>query len=88
MEKRCQHCHTRAITRPRQLCHRCFRNRAIRVQYRPRTTNRPNLSSHHRRLAPWPTSAAPGSLGKVLEMAYRRSRGWALFHPHDAGDVE
>ncbi|MFO0812496.1 MAG: hypothetical protein U0796_04725 [Gemmatales bacterium] len=88
MSPLCQHCHHRRITRPRQLCLGCFRCRTIRQLYAPKTTNKPKTSRRDRRLAPWATSAPPGSEAKVREMAYRHARGWALFHPHDWSDED
>jgi len=83
----CAHCGTRAVTRPRHLCGRCYSDRHVRGQYPPAgQRGRRGFDAYGRRpLPPAPTSAPPGSQAKVLVLAERARRRLQLFHPDDVG---
>jgi len=84
MLKPCRHCGATFAIRPRQLCYRCYEDKAIRALYRPKTTNYLKRSRRDRRLARRSTRAMPGSEAKLRVFEQRFAQRVQLFHPLDA----
>ncbi len=83
---RCRHCQQlKRYLRPRQLCHACFADLAIRRRY-PRCQRAPQYGDlcGNRPLPARPTDAPPGSPGRIAALMERAARCESLFHPADA----
>lgn len=84
--RRCQHCGTGCISRPRFLCWSCYYAPGVRERYGP-------VSKYGRRgignfvgqgAACEPTAAPPGSPEKIRALMQRVRSRQALWHPGDA----
>ncbi len=83
----CRHCGRSKVNRPRGLCWSCYYRPGVRDQH-------PSTSKFARRgvsnfcgnapLAPFGTSALPGSPEKLAVLTERARLKQALFHPDDA----
>jgi hypothetical protein len=73
----CLECGRILAARPRGLCFACFNDKTIRIRYGPTGPrgNREVVKRKRRRLAPFPTSALPGSDEKVAVLEWRRVEG-------------
>ena len=93
--KCCRHCRDRKVTRPRGLCHRCFREPAVRDRY-PTAPNRkgrrrwfpPVANRRDPPRPPEPTAFGIGSAGRIAVYAERVAAGWGLYHPADNPDSD
>ena len=83
----CCRCSEKRANRPRGLCWNCYYTPGVKELY-------PSTSKYARRgvgnftgnapLAPFPTSALPGTPEKMAVMAERAKNRQSIFHPSDA----
>lgn len=90
MTGQCRHCGRTRYMEARRLCHRCYKDPAIRPLYRPkggpdgggmRGIGLGNIQSLP--LPESPTDARPGSEAKIAVLAARAAAGRRLWHPRD-----
>ncbi len=83
----CLHCKRLRHLRPRQLCSRCFGSVEVRALYpvsESSSARRGVAGGNQSHPLPMPTSAMPGSEGKIRVLAERAAAGERLWHPDDA----
>lgn len=78
----CQHCFKRDVSRQWRLCRTCYNTPEIRVRYRPRTLFVGDFRGYGKPTTP--TKYAPGTEGKIQELARRAEAGERMWHPQDA----
>ncbi len=79
MSAACQHCRTRARSRPRGLCKACFEDLRIRFLY-PAQRGMRSASDTYRQgdIPEEPTQEQPGTEAKLMVMKERAARGEQL----------
>ena len=84
----CQHCHRRAVSRPRGLCWTCFGTAGVRDLYpvsaAPSNVRGVGNGGSRRPLPAEPTHHPPGTDEKMAVLERRAAAGEQLFHPDDA----
>lgn len=81
----CRHCVKRKAVRARLLCDPCYSSAEIRDLYPPKSVYaRRGVGASEPASDPEPTTAAPGTEGKILVLAARALAGERLWHPEDA----
>lgn len=92
--RRCLHCGTNRVARPRGLCSQCYECPSVRLLYPPLGKMGAAGASREEnyrapKKMPQPTKAPPGTPEKVKVLIRRFSRQEWLYHPLDSrGDEE
>jgi hypothetical protein len=83
----CGNCQRMIGNRRRTLCPACYAKPRIRFKFQPVRRfvgERVNIRSAPNGVAPYPTTARPGTDEKVRVLVWRVESGYELWHPEDA----
>ena len=87
VRKKCRHCGSGTVTRPRQLCWACYYRPGVREQYVRMTAcgkvRGPDPPQDQPPYPDEPTDSQPGSPEKLQVMIRRAEQGRYLYHPDD-----
>lgn len=81
---KCRHCRKKTISRPRNLCWRCYYTPEIKRLHDSKSIIGSGTKNFYSQEPVEPTNHQPGSEQKILVLCERASKNQPLFHPGDS----